>query len=43
MVEYGIEDCVDPLEGVGETLGIITLVVGIGVMAIKPQRTTWDM
>ena len=35
MVEYGVEDCVDALEGVGETLGIITLVVGIGVMAVE--------
>ena len=43
MVEYGIEDCVDALEGIRETLGIIRLVVGIRVMAIEPQRTTWDM
>ena len=40
MVEDGVEDCVDALEGVGETLGVIWLVVGIDVMAIEPQRTT---
>ena len=42
-VEYGVEDCVDALEGVRETLGVIRLVVGISVMAIESQRTTWNM
>ena len=43
MVEYGIEDCVDALEGVREALDMVGLVVGISVMAKEPQRSTWDV
>ena len=43
MVEYGVEDCVDAFEGVGEALDVVGLVVGIGMVAIEPYRTTWDM
>ena len=43
MVEHGVEDCVDALEGVREALGVVRLVVGISVMAIESQRTTWSM
>ena len=40
MGEYGVENCIDAFEGVREALDIVRLIMGIGVMAIEPERTT---